>query len=87
MAYVLNCDVIMVSAFVMISCDLGSTEEIVSELQKVKGVEEVSMVNGIYDIVVKISAANEEDLEQTNMRMRNIVKVLSTMTLIVSKSV
>jgi DNA-binding Lrp family transcriptional regulator len=77
----------MVSAFVMISCDLGSTEEIVSELQKVKGVEEVSMVNGIYDIVVKISAANEEDLEQTNMRMRNIVKVLSTMTLIVSKSV
>jgi len=76
----------MDSAFVLISCDLGSTGEAVSELQKVRGVEEVSMVSGIYDVVVKISAANEEDLERTNTRIRGIDKVLSTMTLIVSKS-
>ncbi len=76
----------MLSAYVMTSCDLGSTEEVVTELQKIKGVEEVSMVNGIYDIVVKIRSANEEDLERTNMQIRDIDKVLSTMTLIVSKT-
>jgi DNA-binding Lrp family transcriptional regulator len=76
----------MLYGFVMMSCDLGSTEEVVSELLKIKGVEEVSIVNGIYDIVVKISAANEEDLERTNMRMRHVDKAVSTMTLIVSKS-
>lgn len=43
------------------------------------------MVSGIYDVVVKISAANEEDLARTNTRIRDIDKV-STMTLIVSKS-
>lgn len=76
----------MPTAFVMISCDLGSAEELVTELQKIKGVEEVAMVNGIYDIVAKISGINMEDLERTNMKMREIDTVLSTMTLIVSRS-
>jgi DNA-binding Lrp family transcriptional regulator len=76
----------MPTAFVMISCDLGSSEELVTELQKIKGVEEVAMVNGIYDIVAKISGINMEDLERTNIKMREIDTVLSTMTLIVSRS-
>ncbi len=76
----------MLYAYVMTSCDIGSTEEVVSELQKIKGVQEVSMVNGIYDIVVKTGSRNEKDLERTNMRIREIDKVLSTMTLIVSTS-
>ena len=75
----------MVSAFVMTSCDLGSTEEVVSELQKIKAVE-VWRVSGIYDLVAKVSSANKEDLQRTYMRIRAIDKVLSTMTLIVSKN-
>jgi DNA-binding Lrp family transcriptional regulator len=70
----------------MTSCDIGSAEEVVSDLQKINGVQEVSMVNGIYDIVAKTSARNAKDLERTNMQIREIDKVLSTMTLIVSKS-
>ena len=70
----------------MTSCDIGSAEEVVSDLQKINGVQEVSMVNGIYDIVAKTSAINAKDLERTNMQIREIDKVLSTMTLIVSKS-
>jgi hypothetical protein len=69
----------------MTSCDIGSAKEVVSELQKIKAVQ-VSMVNGIYSIVVKTSSRNESDLERTNMQIREIDKVLSTMTLIVSKS-
>jgi len=69
----------------MTSCDIGSAKEVVSELQKIKAVQ-VSMVNGIYSIVVKTSSRNENDLERTNMQIREIDKVLSTMTLIVSKS-
>ena len=75
----------MLSAFVMTSCDLGSTEEVVSELQKIKAVE-VWRVSGIYDLVAKVSSANKEDLQRTYMRIRAIDKVLSTMTLIVSKN-
>jgi len=76
----------MLYAYVMTSCDIGSAEEVVSDLQKINGVQEVSMVNGIYDIVVKTSARNAKDLERTNMQIREINKVLSTMTLIVSMS-
>jgi len=70
----------------MTSCDIGSAKEVVSELQKIKAVQDVSMVNGIYSIVVKTSSRNENDLERTNMQIREINKVLSTMTLIVSMS-
>jgi hypothetical protein len=45
----------MLHAYVMTSCDIGSATEVVSELQKIKAVQEVSIVNGIYDIVVKTS--------------------------------
>ena len=70
----------------MTSCDIGSAKEVVSELQKIKAVQDVSMVNGIYSIVVKTSSRNENDLERTNIQIREINKVLSTMTLIVSMS-
>jgi len=76
----------MSSAFVMINCDLGSAEEVVADLQKIRGVKEVVLVNGIYDIVAKISGTTEKDLERTNMEMRGIDAVLSTMTLIVSRN-
>ena len=76
----------MLHAYFMTSCDIGSAKEVVSELQKIKAVQDVSMVNGIYSIVVKTSSRNENDLERTNMQIREINKVLSTMTLIVSMS-
>ena len=76
----------MPSAYVMITCDFGSAKKVTTELQKIKGVEEVVMVNGIYDIIAKISGTNEEDLERTNMQMRNLDTVLNTMTLIVSRT-
>jgi hypothetical protein len=77
----------MPSAYVMITCDFGSAEEeVVKELHRIRGVEEVVLVNGIYDIVAKICGSTEEDLERTNMQIRDIDSILSTITLIVSKT-
>jgi hypothetical protein len=55
-------------------------------LKKIRGVQEVELVNGIYDIVTKISGTTEQDLERTNMEMRSTEGVLSTMTLIISRN-
>ena len=46
----------MPTAYVLINCDLGSEEEILLEIKKLPGVSEVSSINGVYDIIVKISA-------------------------------
>jgi|RhiMetdeSRZDD1v2_1073273.scaffolds.fasta_scaffold24027_10 hypothetical protein len=76
----------MPSAYVMINSEFGVIGKLVTDLKKIRGVQEVELVNGIYDIVTKISGTTEQDLERTNMEMRSIEGVLSTMTLIISRN-
>ncbi|TLX86862.1 MAG: Lrp/AsnC family transcriptional regulator [Thaumarchaeota archaeon] len=71
----------MVNAYVLICCDLASSEKVVEDLEKIDGVQEVSPVSGVYDIVVRLSASTEEEL-----KFRKMKKVLTTITLIVSKT-
>jgi len=76
----------MVYAYVLICCDLAASEKVVEELEKIDGVQEVSPVSGVYDIVAKISASTEEELKSIYMDIRKMKKVLTTITLIVSKT-
>jgi hypothetical protein len=76
----------MPSAYVMINSEFGVIGKLVTDLQKIRGVQGVELVNGIYDIVTKISGTTEQDLERTNMEMRSTDGVLSTMTLIISRN-
>ncbi|MDW0143442.1 MAG: Lrp/AsnC family transcriptional regulator [Nitrososphaeraceae archaeon] len=76
----------MVHAYVLICCDLAASEKVVEELEKIHGVQEVSPVSGVYDIVARISATTEEELKSIYMDIRKMKKVLTTITLIVSKT-
>jgi DNA-binding Lrp family transcriptional regulator len=76
----------MVHAYVLICCDLAASEKVVEELEKIDGIEEVSPVSGVYDIVVRISSSSEEKLKSIYMDIRKMKKVLTTITLIVSKT-
>ena len=50
------------------------------------GVVEVNIVNGVYDIVVKITSDNLDSLKETiTQEIRTINTIRSTMTLIVIK--
>lgn len=76
----------MVNAYVLICCDLAASESVVEELEKIDGVQEVSPVSGVYDIIVLISASTEDELKSIYMEIRKMKKVLTTITLIVSKT-
>lgn len=79
----------MTTAYVLLNSDLGSDESIIS---KVKGIldnedkvtYEIQGVYGVYDIVLKISSENTENLRSviTN-KIRKIDKVQSTLTMMV----
>ena len=74
----------MVNAYVLICCDLAASEKVVEELEKIDGVQEVSPVSGVYDIIVKISADTMDKLRETiTWHVRRIDKVRSTLTMIV----
>ena len=76
----------MVNAYVLICCDLAASEKVVEELEKIDGVQEVSHVSGVYDIIVRISASTEDELKSIYVEIRKMKKVLTTITLIISKT-
>ncbi len=72
----------MVSAYVLINCDIGSQEDVISHLKTIDGVKEVHGTFGAYDIVVKIESDNHETLRDTiTWKIRKIKRIRSTLTL------
>ena len=76
----------MPTAYVLINYEIGAEQNILNKLKNVLGVVEVSEVNGVYDIVVKIASDNLDSLKETiTQHIRTIDSIRSTMTLIVIK--
>ena len=78
----------MATAYVLLNSDLGSDVTIISEIKE-KLVDEnvkfeVRGVYGVYDIVLKLSSDNAENLRSiiTN-QIRKISKVQSTLTMMI----
>jgi DNA-binding Lrp family transcriptional regulator len=72
----------MAQAFVLINCELGSEEEIISELKTFSDVKGVRGTFGAYDIIAKISSESIEKIRETiSWKIRKIEKIRSTLTL------
>ena len=78
----------MPTAYVLLNSDLGSDESIIAEVKQSLVSEkiefEVQGVYGVYDIVLKISSDDADNLRSiiTN-KIRKIAKVQSTLTMMV----
>ncbi len=72
----------MATAYVLINCDLGSEESVISELKSIEGVAEVHGIFGAYDILAKVESKQVETLRETiTWKIRKIPKIRSTLTL------
>ena len=72
----------MSTAYVLINCDLGSEEFVISELKSIEGVVEIHGIFGAYDILAKVEASLVEKLRETiTWEIRKIIKIRSTLTL------
>ena len=78
----------MPTAYVLLNSDLGSDSSIIDEIKQILQDEDVKFevqgVYGVYDIVLKLSSDNAENLRAiiTN-KIRKIGKVQSTLTMMV----
>ena len=72
----------MATAYVLINCELGSEESIISQLKNLDGIIEVHGTFGAYDILAKIESGTVEALRETiTWKIRKIEKIRSTLTL------
>ena len=71
----------MATAYVLINCELGSEESIISQLKTLEGIIEVHGTFGAYDILAKIESSTVEALRETiTWKIRKIEKIRSTLT-------
>ncbi len=72
----------MAQAFVLINCELGSEESVITKLKSLDGVTEVHGTFGAYDILAKIESDRVESLrELITWKIRKIDNIRSTLTL------
>jgi len=66
----------------MVNADLGSEDELQSELKTVEGVVGVYQVYGVYDMVVEVDPESDQELKEVLFsRIRSLKHVRSTLTL------
>ena len=72
----------VVVAYVLITCELGSEENVIDDLKHIESVKEVQGTFGAYDIFAKLESGEKETLRNNAMwNIRNIKKIRSTLTL------
>lgn len=74
--------IIMVMAYVLINCDMGSEEYVINDLKSIIGVKNVNGIFGAYDIIAEVQTPTVDDLRETiTMKIRKISGTRSTLTL------
>ncbi len=69
-------------AYVLINCDLGYEEDIISQLKTIDGVKEVHGTFGAYDILAKVKSDDVDKLRDTiTWKIRKLDRIRSTLTL------
>jgi DNA-binding Lrp family transcriptional regulator len=74
----------LTSAYVLINTEIGSEEDVLSQLKQIPLVKEAHLVYGVYDIVALVEAPDLDKLkEAVTWKVRKLDKVRSTLTMII----
>jgi len=74
----------MFSAYVMISTELGSEEQVVKNLKTIPQIKETYIVYGIYDLITRVEFVDKQELSEVIMRkIRGTPGIKNTITLMV----
>jgi DNA-binding Lrp family transcriptional regulator len=72
-------------AYVLVQCLIGHEMEVLRDLLEINFVKEGEGTFGYYDILVKIEAPSEKQIENVVTKIRKIQNVITTTTLSVIK--
>jgi len=73
----------METAFVLLTIELDFEEELLKVLKGVPEVKEAFRLYGVYDIIIRMEADTREDVKELVMKIKQMGKVRSTLTMIV----
>lgn len=72
----------MEKAFILISCEIGNENELLSEIQKIEEISNVMITYGDYDIVAEAETESAQSMDELiTSKIRKFDKIRSTITL------
>ena len=75
----------MSRAFVLLNCDMGTENTIISTISSMSGVSEAAGLSGIYDIIAKLNAESDNGISKIVTKIRSIANIRSSMTMIIAE--
>lgn len=75
----------MSRAFVLLNCDIGTENAIISTISGMPGVSEAAGLSGVYDIIAKLNAKSDNDISMLVTKIRSIANIRSSLTMIVAE--
>ncbi len=76
-------EIIMETAFVLVTVEIGFDEDVLKSLKGIPEVKESFRVHGVYDIILRVEADTREEVKALIREIRQMEKVQSTLTMIV----
>ena len=75
----------MPEAYVLVNTEMGSEDDVLNRLKKLKSVKEAHTVYGSHDIVIKVETDTMDRLKEiTTFEVRKINEVRNTHTMIIT---
>ena len=75
-------------AYVLINAELGREKVLLKDLRAIENINEVYLVYGVYDIIIKVEAENMEKLKEIlTFKIRRLSDVRSTLTMTVHEGI
>ena len=72
----------MEKAYILVSCEIGTENELASKLEKINEVKHVTITYGDYDIVIEADTDNAAKMDELiTSQIRKLEKIRSTITL------
>ena len=73
----------MATAYIILNSEIGFEKDVLEALKDIPDVREAFRLYGVYDIIIKIEADTREDLNNLMNEIRQMVKVRSTLMMII----
>lgn len=76
----------MPKAYVLISCEPGSENSVLTSLKSVETIKDAHETFGSYDVIIKLESDREDKLKESiTKRIRRLPKIRATLTLMVDE--
>ncbi|KAA0005966.1 MAG: Lrp/AsnC family transcriptional regulator [Thermoplasmata archaeon] len=77
----------MIKAYILVRTRIGKLEEILKKAKEIENVENISVVSGDYDMIIKVRVDNLEDLMKLTDKLHLIDGIKQTVTYVIEKEI